>query len=465
MINDTEKISFLNNIFKFYYSDCFRYLKYYVTKDSEPSLYSKSTFLEFESYVLNLDSNLVSKFAIYLSKNLGFANEAILLIVLLIKKGDFKNSDLLIDRVIENPNQIKQLLTTYKTLNNYKNLKKLSNNLKKGINNSLNKFEKGYFIKNSDEISFKDIILLTHPTPLNNKKQVFFKYILDDNLEKEPTWRSHHDKLLKKGVAKSFILKEISKFHIPYNELLRNIKKFLSLVDSEESLKLLLNKILDIGEIKDSKSFIFTFVHIYYCLRYKKLPYINNVLLAIEEALDQSFNSIDLFKNKKVLLAVDTSNYYLEYQINFLITLMLLVNKNLKNSVTGFLVQDFEIFNSFKEKIFLDRISIKNLISKKNSAGNLNKIIEFAINEELVFDKFVIFTGFKKEISLMKIWNKYRSSINSKAELIIFNPFGDLKDFNRVDLHLFDGWSDKLFYSLEDILKLKKNINAIEEFN
>ncbi len=98
-----------------------------------------------------------------------------------------------LNRVIQRPDEITELLAYYQTTNQRtgtKRLGKLSKQLQKGIADAFNRFDEYQFAKynRATEIKLRDALFLTHPKAKDETQQKIFDKIAADTLATPTTW-------------------------------------------------------------------------------------------------------------------------------------------------------------------------------------------------------------------------------------------------------------------------------------
>jgi hypothetical protein len=208
--------------------------------------------------VAKVDPEFVAKLAVYSRNELGLRSFPALLIAALSK---YHKGDDLVSRAARNfvfrVDDVMEVLGAYALVNDVKStqLNKISVQLKKGLGDSLNKFNEyslGKYKRDTREITLKDAVCLLHPKPITSENSELFKKILNDTLAVPETWETE---ISAKGNKAEVWESLVANGKLPALATLRNINNLLKADVSTACLK----NALDALENRITGSKIFPF--------------------------------------------------------------------------------------------------------------------------------------------------------------------------------------------------------------
>jgi hypothetical protein len=443
------------------------------------------TLKNIRKLITQCDHNYVAKLAVYAREEMHLRTIPLVLTVELAK---VHNGDDLISRltyrVIQRADEITELLSYYQLSNNRlgeKKLNKLSKQLSKGIAKSFNKFDEYHFGKynKNTEIRFRDALFLSHASPETPEQKELFEKIINDKLETPYTWETQLSESGKNGRSKKEIWEElIDSRKLGYMATLRNLRNILMAEVSEEHIQKVCDYISNENAVINSKQLPFRFLSAYKTLsnfdmeRYcwgevqesKPVPqmYLPLVFDALEKAVVISSKNISIPENDRVMIAADVSGSMWHpisprssiflYDIGTMLSM--LINHNVKYSLTGIFGSTFELFQFPKSSILENTIKILGIQGKVGYATNGHKIIEYLNDNDVSLDKIMVFTDCELYGgSIRKEWETYKRS-NPNCKLYLFNlsgyntiPFSEKSN----DVYLISGWNEKIFDMLNNL--------------
>lgn len=205
-----------------------------------------------------------------------------------------------IKNIVVRPDDILEIMSCYKTLYG----KPFPNAMKREIADVIQKFNEYSIAKyNSDrkELTFRDVLRITHPVPKTEEVSNLFNKIINDTLETPYTWETE---LSAKGNTKEVWNELIDSNKLGYMASLRNLR---NIIKADANYKKVLEKLSNEEEIKNSKQLPFRFYSAYKEL----IPFFNNenktiITDTLDKALSASANNLPTLEGR-TLIAVDVS--------------------------------------------------------------------------------------------------------------------------------------------------------------
>jgi hypothetical protein len=392
----------------------------------------------------------------------------------------------LVERVIQRPDEITEMLAYYQYINDRtgtKKLNRLSNQIKKGIKKVFEsgKFDEYQYSKynRKTEIKLRDALFLSHPKPQDKSQEVLFGKIANNNLDTAYTWETQMSEAGKKDsplTTKKEVWEEmIDSKKMGYMATLRNLRNILESGVSREHIEKVCDYLRNPVAVRNSKQLPFRFLAAYRMLGnspYRgwsyslpstvESPYLGMVIDALEDAVKESIHNIPMFDNENVLIATDVSGsmFYKVLPKSIInlfdigTVLAMMMYSKCKTAVAGMFGNYWEVVNFPKSDILRNANEIYKREGEVGYSTNGYKVIEWANQkkDEYTFDKVMMFTDCQLYGGdIIKEWARYKS-INPNAKLYLFDLSGygntplNVKDN---DIFLISGWSDKIF----DVLK------------
>lgn len=460
------------------------------------------TMNRLRSLVAQCDHEFVARLAVYAREDMNLRSIPVVLTVELAKvhSGD----DLvarLAERVIQRVDEITEMLAYYQFANDRKGTKKLgklSNQLRKGIGRSFNKFDEYQFAKYNrpTDVKLRDALFISHPKAQNEEQRAIFEKIVDGNLETPYTWEVRLSKAGQNGETKKEVWEElIESRKVGYMAMLRNLRNILESEVSDDHIQMVCDYISNENAVLNSKQLPFRYVAAYRMLTTGEAPTMSHrwdtsrpttgnvvindprlgqVLQALETAVNISIRNIPMFGDREnVLIATDVSgsmcqkvsdrsvmNYY-----DIGAVLAMLTHRKVAKSVTGLFGDRFEAFPFPKNNVLENAQKVYELEGKVGYSTNGHKVIEHANAGRIRFDRILIFTDTQMYGgSIETEWKKYKEN-HPYAKLYLFDLCGygttpiSLRDN---DVNLIAGWNDKIF---EVLASLEAGDTIIDQIN
>lgn len=205
----------------------------------------------------------------------------------------------------------------------------LPNCIKKGIADIFPKFTEYQLSKyekvGADKVKLRDVLRLTHPKPSSEEQSALWKRLKDGNLKIADTWET---KITAKGVSKETWEENVKV--MPIMALLRNLRNLLDHDVSQDSLKLVEDKLKNIEVILNSKQLPFRFLSAYKAIENHTNFYTKKLMAALEDAMDISCQNLPKLKGTTALFAdisgsMDTSISKSQIQASEIACMMLAI--------------------------------------------------------------------------------------------------------------------------------------------
>lgn len=430
------------------------------------------------------DPLFVSKLAVYLRNDMYLRTAPILLITKLALMGKLKAG--IVPRVIIRADEIKELLACWKGLSGNPDLKKMPNQLKKGIALAFNNFNSFQFRKynkqGKETITFKDAMRLVHPKPKSEEHAAAFRAIKEDNLPAIDTWETVLSSGKDKKEAWESLIKENK---IPYMAALRNAKNIIKAQVDLGIFNEYLDLLSDKEKVLRSKQFPFRFwsaldqIHDLGDIRVR--PTIDAIAKAITYSVD-NIPGIENLKDKSVLIACDVSGSMTFHTLSQFSSVRLidvgvilgrLLASQLRYVVTGVFGDEWAPCHFGNHP--LDQTQMPAV----GYATYTHKVLEWAIQNRKQFDRLIFFSDlqiandYSNTISsagyrgpsdtkslFQQAWRQYKKDYPD-AQMILFNLQGygttpiDLID---KDVYMVSGFSSNIFRAISDWKNIKEII-------
>jgi hypothetical protein len=448
---------------------------------------NKQTYDRLVDLLKNVDPEFACKLAVYAREKMYLRLIPVVMAVELarIYSGKSFISDL-IERVIQRPDEITEMLAFYQYINNRtgtKKLNRLSNQIKKGIKKVFEsgKFDEYQYSKynRKTDIKLRDALFLSHPKPQDKAQKELFNKIADDNLDTAYTWETQMSEAGKKDsplTTKKEVWEEmINSKKMGYMATLRNLRNFLEDGVSKECIEKVCDYLRNPVAVRNSKQLPFRFLAAYRMMgeqpytgwdsvvnRRVESPYTEMVINALEDAVKESIYNIPMFDNENVLIATDVSgSMYSKVSSKSVINmfdigtvLAMMMYSKCNTAVAGMFGNDWKVVSFPKSDILRNANEIYKREGEVGYSTNGYKVIEWANkkSKQYTFDKVMVFTDCQLYGGdIVKEWKKYKR-INPNAKLYLFDlsGYGNTPlNVENNDVFLISGWSDKVF----DVLK------------
>jgi 60 kDa SS-A/Ro ribonucleoprotein len=437
--------------------------------------------------------DFVANLAEYIRSDMYLRSVPMVMLVSLAQRGALKRQS--VSRVVQRPDEIKELLAIWQAVTGRTALKKMPNALKKGISDCFNKFDAYGFRKynhgGKGMVTFLDAMRLTHPSPKTEEQNVTFQAIKDGTLPPIETWETMISAAGPDADAKrkawEHLIDQGAK-GLPYMAALKNIRNVLQAGVSGDHIKKLVAELTDPNLIAKSKQFPFRWHSAYKMLReeLQKMgsPYFKAVMDACEKAIVASVANIpgfDEIQDKRFLIACDTSGSMQDLfstnstvkRYEIALTLGLLLQQKLNFVTIGAFGENWKVYPP--SPVVLSAVGTTvGKIGEVGHATNGYKVIKWARDTRTVYDYIVLFSDlqlwnshsmgndpetFKSE------WEQYKRDVNRDARLVLFDLAGygtTPVDAVRKDVFLIAGFSEKIFQVLP---KLAEGQKFLQQFH
>ena len=222
--------------------------------------------------VRKADPEFTARLAVYAREEMHLRSVPLLLLVELARchQGD----DLVyraVGRTIQRADEIAELLMCYQWRTGRKSLKRLSNQLRKGLAESFNHFDAYQFAKynrKDRKVTLHDALLLTHPKPKDESQAEIFKRILNDTLEVPYTWETELSAIGQQSSVSTADKQKawqqlIQSRRMGYMATLRNLRNMLKLHIDNESMQIVYDYLANPEAVRKSKQLPFRFLAAY----------------------------------------------------------------------------------------------------------------------------------------------------------------------------------------------------------
>jgi 60 kDa SS-A/Ro ribonucleoprotein len=422
------------------------------------------------------NSDFVNKLAVYEREDMYLRSVPLVLLVENARKGLSANLGSVVTRTIKRADEIAELLAYYQISNQRvgaKKLNRLSKQIQKGAANAFNKFDEYQFAKYNRKgaVTLKDALFLTHPKARDENQQALFNRIASDSLEVPYTWEVE---LSKKGNTKKVWQELIASGRLGYMALLRNLRNILNAGLDENYISKVADVLSDKEKVRRSRQLPLRFY-----AAYREVSVLENssmIIDALEKAIRFSMDSVEFFKNSRVLIASDVSGSMMSplskksslqyYDIGLLFS-MLLRNRKGDRITTGIFGDIWKVKNMPKENILANVDYLKGIEGEVGYSTNGYKVLEWALKKSNYgYDRILFFTdcqlydSYGKE-EIRKYWKLYKRQF-PESKIYFFNLAGYATTpvkVNESDVYLLSGWSDKVF----DMLTALENGSSVIE--
>ena len=472
------------------------------------------------------DPEFVAKLAVYAREEMYLRSIPLVLAVELAKihSGD----DLVrrvVNRVVARADEITELLAYYQISNDRKDTKKLnklSNQVRKGLADSMNKFGEYSFGKynRKKEITLKDALFLTHPKPKDKDQQLIFDKIANDNLEIPKTWETELSKL---GQQKFESESEKEKaFKAKWEEIidmwittvvdendsgkikvqnvtnimaiLRNLRNALQAGVSKKHIKKISLALSDEKTIRNSKQLPFRFLSAYRAIQDIVSTDSSILLDGLEKAIKISTENIKGYDiDIDVLISCDVSGSMWQpisekssiqnYEVG--LVLGMLFQSKCESVITGMFGEKWKVVNLPRDNILSNANHLEEIVNSGAVGHSTNGYlaIKDLLNRKVKVDKVMVFTDMQlwdsnystgwglcerrgSSETISNLWHRYKKEINSNAKIYLFDlaGYGNTPiSVHEEGVYFIAGWSDKIFDILEALENGSTAIKEIEK--
>jgi hypothetical protein len=439
-----------------------------------------------------------AKLAVYARKQMNLRTAPVVLATELAK---IHNGDNLVSRTVEKivqrPDEIMELLAYYQVANNRKYAKKLnkiSKQVQKGLAGAFNKFDEYQFAKynRSSEVKLRDALFLVHPKAKDEMQQALFNKIVKQELAIPYTWETELSALGQQKFAnesekyRAITAKWqelIDSDKLGYMALLRNLRNILQANVSTAHIKKVSERLADEKAVANSKQLPFRFLAAYRELKGLSSSFKGYIMDALETAITYSVRNMKGFDlDTRVVIACDVSgsmqkpisekSKVLLYDIGLLLG-MLMQSKS-KNVVSGIFGDTWKIMSLPGRDVLAKVDALYRREGEVGYSTNGYLVLKDLVDRKYVADKIMLFTDVQLWDSrtnnasatntMAYQWAAYKK-IAPKAKLYLFDLAGYGNTPLQVEqngVHLIAGFSDKVF----DVMDAMENgANALKVIN
>ncbi len=439
------------------------------------------------------DPEFVGKLALYLREEMHLRSVPLFLIGTLIRRRAIRKE--FVTGVIQRADEIKELVAAWLEVEKLggrakTSLRPVPSAVRKGLADAFNKFNafqyRKYNRRDTEAITFKDVLQLVHPQPKDADMSDTFLRILDGTLEPVGTWETLYSACESDSAKASVWYDLLHEGKLPYMAALRNIRNILELkaqrvprvkaqyrqsglsqypfqdikqvlgiegeaLDAEtdkvetskidETIDKWCHLIGDPDAVRRSKQFPFRWLSAYRMLKTSGLDVPLSVFRALEAALQASVDnipSVERFKEGKTLIACDASgsmsallsgNSKLQYCDVAYVLGSLLAHYAPNNVTVGVFGDKWQAVNLVHGGILHNIENLKNTHVGCSTNGHL--AVEWAFRENRHFDTLVFFTDCQlwnsvpySSGTLSRAMADYWNKVNPNARVYVFDLAG-----------------------------------------
>jgi 60 kDa SS-A/Ro ribonucleoprotein len=443
------------------------------------------------------DPWFVANLAEYIRSDMYLRSVPLVMVASLAQRGRLYKET--VARVVQRPDEITELLAVWQYVSGRKDLKALPNALKKGLALAMQKHVQGktfedaaygvgkYRGGNRGQVTFLDVMRLVHPRPLNDIQNQVFQAIKNDTIPTPYTWETELSAAGPDPAAKKKVWENLlDSGKLPYMAALRNIRNIIQADVSPAHVRKLADLLTNEKLVLKSKQFPFRWFAAYKMLAKEGFSnvYMKLIFEALERAIQMSVPNIpgfDQISDSRVLISCDTSSSMTDrfsanseirrYEIALVLGLLLQTKLPLV-TISAF-AEGFKVYPPTSQILS----SVGTTVGKIGEIGhstNGHLVLQWAREQKAVYDYVMLFSDMQlwnsgnrswygiDHSAFESEWNAYRSQINPKAKLVLFDTAGYATtpiDSTRKDVYLIAGFSEKVFQVLpklaagEDFLK------------
>jgi len=341
-----------------------------------------------------------------------------------------------------------------------------------------NRFDEYQFAKyNSNaEVKLRDALFLVHPKAKDESQQTIFNKIAANELAVPYTWETELSALgqvkyeNENAKAEAFKMKWeelIDSGKIGYMALMRNLRNIVEAKVSTAHVRKVCDFLSNEKAVANSKQLPFRFLSAYREVKGLKSEYVTMILNALEDAVILSAKNLNGFdETTRVLIACDVSGS-MQKGVS-LKSKVLLFDKRV---VTGMFGERWKIINMPNRGVLSNVDQYYKREGEVGYATNGYKVIDDLINRNVVMDKIMLFTDCQMwnskndGSSIEQSWKNYKKvAPNAKLYLFDLAGYGNIPlSFQRDDVCLIAGWSDKVFDVLHSIENGESAVEKIKQ--
>lgn len=367
--------------------------------------------------------------------------------------------------------------------------KKLPNSIKKGISNTIVKFDEYQWAKYSGkgkEVKLTDLLNLAHPKPIDEAQADLWGRAFKGELKAPETWErkiSEAGQGTKSETEKAEAKKQnweelILSKKLGYMALLRNIRNIIQAGVSKEAHKVAQDYLANEKAVLNSKQFPFRFFSAYKVMESERGldPFVKKgYLKALSKALAYSGKNISQLKGRTVLatdlsgsmegtLSKDSTVTYKEVGA----VMSALASQYCEESIVCGFGTSFQVINLSDDSMRVLEDANKIMNTSVGWSTNAHLVMQYLINNNIEVDQIMLFTDCQLNggysyggNSLDNDIKLYRQQVNKDVRIYELNLAGygsrQVKptDPNYVPM---GGWSDNVLKYITEYQSLKNGI-------
>lgn len=437
----------------------------------------------------------IAKLAVYARSEMNLRTAPLILATELARlhKGDNLVSKT-VEKIIQRPDEIMEMLACYQAINERKGVKKLnslSKQLQKGLAASFNHFDEYQFAKynRSAEVKLKDALFLVHPKAATESQQLLFNKIVNDELATPYTWETELSELGKQKFEskeqKQLAVKAkweelVDSGKLGYMALLRNLRNMLEAGVGKQHIEKIAAVLADEQAVLKSRQLPFRFLSAYRELKSVQNGYTGYIMEALERAIIASVENLQGFDaDTRVVIACDVSgsmqtavsakSSVLLYDIGLLMGMLL--QSKCKHVLSGMFGDTWKTVSLPRKPVLSNVDAFYKREGEVGYSTNGFLVIQNLIAKKYIADKVVFFTDVQMWSSVSANnaavdtvawqWKQYKKMAPG-AKLYLFDLAGHGTSPVQMvgdDVCLIAGWSDKVFAMMD---AMDKGVNAVD---
>lgn len=440
----------------------------------EPKFYEPSGKKQMEA--IEQLSKLVSRrfllqLANFARTRMKMRSAPMLLLLLAAEHGEAPRSDVreYAQKIIQRADEPAELIAGW--LDRKGSKQKLPSALKRGIADSLEKFDE-YSLKKNDSnkasVKLKDVIKIVHPRPKTSERSDLYKRALEGTLKTPETWETKLSAAGQEGKEKNEAWDEIAP-KMGLMALIRNLRN-MEQAGAEKALEIAYKRLQDPKEVEKSKLLPFRFLAA--DRNVTRQPTRN----ALRKAVNLSVANIPSWGGKTAVFA-DCSGSMMSaisqkslMSCRDIASMMAAITLKLSDDgVVGVFADRCKILDLSSEDSILTNA---NIVGQNHGIGygtNTSDCIQHLIKTKSVMDRVIILSDMQTYsdnywggLPLPPVWKEYKR-IAPGAQLITINlnGYGDaMMPEDDSDVMMLTGWSEGIF---EFITLMQRGASIVDE--
>lgn len=368
--------------------------------------------------------------------------------------------------------------------------KPIPNSLKKALAQAMNNFDEyqfGKYNNSSKELSFKDVLRLTHAKAKDEEHNEIFKKIVADSLATPYTWETE---LSAKGNTKQVWEELIDSGKVGTMALLRNLNNILNAGPS--NIAKVYKALTDKNAILKSKIMPFRFYSAYKKVA-KNPNCTSKVLEVLEDAIEISTQNIEKLQGK-TLIAIDVSGS-MTARISSRSEMTPAEIATLLASMANYICEE-SIVVSFDTKLYVNTFSkkagiIANALSIDVNGGGtaVGLPIAYILDNKIKVDRIILLSDYEVnrqmtrvvkiqgkdtfvEMSCSQLLDEYMKKVNPDVQFHGIDLIGyGTQQFKGKNVNILAGWSEKIFDVINlseqgfgNLVKIIENYDEVSDY-